>query len=448
MLVFDLGGGTFDVTLLTIDNGVFEVLATNGDTHLGGSDVDQNVMSHYVEYMRRRDGIDVSEDRRALQKLRREVERAKRSLSSMLSARLEIEDLVPGYDFAVTLTRARFEEMNESLFRRTLGPVKRVMEDAGMGIDDVHQIILVGGSTRIPRVQALVKEYFGGRELNRGINPDESVAVGAAIQGSVLSGEGGDDVRDLMLLDVTPLSLGTDADGGLMDVIVKRGTTIPTESSKDYHTVEDGQTRMTIDVYEGERSRTKDNHLLGLFEMTDLPPAPRGRIEVRITFKVDANGLLEVTAQNLVTKTTRGITITSEDGRLSPEEVENMVREAEKHADEDRREASRISSRNRLESQLYGVSSTLRESAGVKDTSDIDDIMDDLETLTDVIDETVEWLDANQDAREDKYREKYSDMDSLSRPVLRRLYEARAAGGGGGGGGGGVDDDVGFDDEF
>ena len=300
------------------------------------------------------------------------------------------------------------------------------------------------GSLCETHTNSIKSDFEAGSHDDRKLDPIER-EPGAAIQGSVLSGEGGDDVRDLMLLDVMPLSLGTDADGGLMDVIIKRGTTIPTESSKDYHTVEDGQTGMTIDVYEGERSRTKDNHHLGLFEITDLPPAPRGKIEVRITFKVDANGLLEVTAQNLATKTTRGIMITSEDGRLSPEEVENMVREAEKHADEDRREASRISSRNRLESQLYGVSSTLRESAGVKDTSNIDDIMDDLKTLTDVIDETVEWLDANQDASEDEYREKYSEMDSLSQSVLRRLYEARAAGGGGGGG---VDDDVGFDDEF
>ena len=361
---------------------------------------------------------------------------AKRALSSQLSTRVEIEDLVPGYDLVDTLTRAKFEEMNEGLFRRTIGPVRRVMEDAGLGVDDVHRIILVGGSTRIPRVQAIVKEFFGGREHERGVDPDESVAVGAAIQGSVLSGEGGDDVRDLMLLDVTPLSLGTDADGGLMNVLIKRGTTIPTESSKDFHTVEDGQKTMVIDVYEGERSRTKDNHLLGLFEMNDLPPSPRGKVEVRITFKVDANGLLEVAAENLATKSKKGITITSDDGRLSPEEIETMVKDAEKHAEEDRREASRIAGRNRLESQLYGLSSTLRESGGMKDKSDDDD---DLKTLTDVIDETMEWLDGNEDASEAEYAQKYGEIDSMSRSVLRRLHEAR---------GGGGDDDIGFDDEL
>ena len=438
VLVYDFGGGTFDVTLLTIDGGIFEVLSTNGDTHLGGSDIDQNMMRHYVEYMKRRDDIDISGNGRAMQKLRGEVERAKRSLSYQLSTKIEIEDIVPGYDLVDTMTRAKFEEMNDPLFRRTLDPVRRVLEDANLGMNDVHDIILVGGTTRIPRVVSLVRDYFGGMEPNRGMNPDESVAIGAAIQGSVLSGEGGDDVRDLMLLDVSPLSLGTEADGGLMSVLIPRGTTIPAESTRDFHTVEDGQTRMIIDVYEGERSMSRDNHLLGLFEMTDLPPAPRGKIEVRITFKVDANGLLEVTAQNLATKSSRSITITSEDGRLSQEEMDAMVKEAERHADEDRKEASRISSRNSLETKLYDISSSVGE-LGTQEWSDIGDVDGvDRKTLLDAIDETMEWLEINQEASEAEYNEKHAEMDSLSRSALRRLYEAR----------GGKDDDVGFDDEL
>ncbi|KAL3827290.1 hypothetical protein ACHAXA_005036 [Cyclostephanos tholiformis] len=438
VLVFDFGGGTFDVTLLTIDGGIFEVLATNGDTHLGGSDIDHNIMSHYVDFMKRKDGVDISSNGRALQKLRKEAERAKRSLSYQLTTKIEIEDILPGYDLVDTLTRAKFEEMNDNLFRRTIHPVSRVLEDAGLGIGDVHEIILVGGSTRIPRVVSLVKEYFGGKEPNRGINPDESVAIGAAIQGSVLSGEGGDDVRDLMLLDVTPLSLGTDADGGLMSVLISRGTTIPTESSRDFHTVEDGQTKMIIDVYEGERVKSKDNRLLGLFEMTDLPPAPRGVIEVRITFKVDANGLLEVSAENLATKSSRSITITSEDGRLSQEEVEAMVKEAERHAEEDRAEELRISSRNRLETHLYGISNMLAE-IGMKEWTDIGDIDGfDRKTLMDALDETMEWLEINQEASEAEFNEKHTEMDSLSRSVLRRLYEVRVGG----------DNNVSFDDEL
>lgn len=314
------------------------------------------------------------------------------------------------------------------------------MEDANLTNDDVHRIILVGGSTRIPRVQAIVKEYFGGREPDKGINPDESVAVGAAIQGSVLSGDGGDDVKDLMLLDVTPLSLGTEADGELMSVIIKRGTTIPTQSSHIYHTTKDNQRIMVIDVYEGERSRTKDNHLLGLFEMIDLPPAPRGSIDVKITFKVDANGLLEVTAENLATKSTKGIVITSEDGRLSQKEMEDMVKEAEKYADEDRKEALRISSRNKLESLLYTISSTLKESSN--QSMGDDNNKDDLQTLSDSVNETMEWLDDNQNVSEREYSTKYAEIDSLSRPILRHLYEARR------GGGDDYSDDVGVDDEL
>lgn len=430
ILVFDLGGGTFDVTLLTIDGGIFEVLATNGDTHLGGSDVDQIVMDYFIERIEKTQSSGIRDNKRAVQKLRREVERIKRALSSQLSARLEIEDLLPGYDFSDTLTRAKFEELNEALFQKTLQPVKRVLEDADLGIDEVDEIILVGGSTRIPRVQALVQEFFDGKEPNKGINPDESVAVGAAIQGSILSGQGGDAVKDVMLLDVTPLSLGTEADGGLMSVLIKRGSTIPTESSHDYHTVEDNQRTMTIDVYEGERSQVKHNHLLGLFEMTNLPPAPRGGVEVRITFKVDANGILEVTAQNLNTKDKKSITITAEDGRLSEEEMQAMVEEAEKFAEQDKIEAERIEARNKLESHLYRISSSL------SDNEDRIESKQDLKTLLDSLDESIEWLESNQDASVEEFSRQYAEIDSLSRPVLESLYANTHA------------DDVGFDDEL
>lgn len=428
VLVFDLGGGTFDVTLLTIDNGIFEVLATNGDTHLGGSDFDQSIMDYFIERIERQHGK-IRGNKRALQKLRKEAERVKRALSSQLSARLEIEDLLPGYDFSETLTRAKFEELNEPLFQKTLMPVKRVLEDAVLSVEEVDQIILVGGSTRIPRVQSLVKDYFKGKEPEKGINPDESVAVGAAIQGSILSGEGGEAVKDVMLLDVTPLSLGTEADGGLMTVIIKRGTTIPTESSHDFVTVEDNQKVMTIDVYEGERSQVKHNHLLGLFEMTDLPPAPRGGVEVRITFKVDANGILEVTAQNLSTQSKKSITITAEDGRLSEEEMKAMVEEAEKFAEQDKKEANRIEARNRLESHLYRVSSTLSEH------EDRIENKHDLKELLDSVDEVMEWLESNQDVSEDEYLQKYSEIDSLSKLVLQGMFSN-------------ANDNVGFDDEL
>jgi heat shock protein 5 len=431
VLVFDLGGGTFDVTLLTIDNGIFEVLATNGDTHLGGSDFDQRVMTYFMDLIKKRDKKDISMNKRALQKLRKEVERVKRALSSQMSARVEIEDLVPGYDFSETLTRAKFEELNDALFKKTLKPVQKVLDDAMLDIEDVNEIILVGGSTRIPKVQQMIKDFFNGKEPNRGINPDESVAVGAAIQGSILSGEGGEAHAQVMLLDVTPLSLGTAVDGELMQVLIKRGTTIPSESSMVFHTIEDNQRRMAIDVYEGERSMIKDNHLLGLFDMTDLPPAPRGQIEVKVTFKVDANGLLEVTAENLATKSTKSITITAEDGRLSEEQMKKMVDEAEKYAEEDKRNAARIEGRNRLEYYLYTVSNSLKENEDkIKDKED-------LKTLMDVVDETMEWLEQNENAEAAEFKEKTRELELLANPVLGSLYEA---------GDGGAED--GFDDEL
>ena len=417
--------GTHDVSLLTLDDGVFEVVATNGDTHLGGEDIDNRVVDYLVGEFKKKHKVDLTENKRAMRRIRTAAEKAKRILSTSTQTTVEVDSVAENLDMNILLSRAKYESLCSDIFQRTIKPVEVVLQDAKMSKSSVDEIVLVGGSTRIPKIQELLSQFFNGKTLSHSINPDEAVAYGAAVQAAILSGNSDEKLDQILLLDVAPLSLGVETAGGMMTVIIPRGSQIPAKKTQTFSTASDNQPAVTVQVFEGERRQTRDNNKLGEFNLKGLPPMPRGTPQIEITYDVDANGILQVSAVEKSSGKEEKITITNDKNRLSKEDVDRMVQDAEKYKEEDDKVAARVEAKNKLENYCYQMKSTVVDDEKMKTALGADH-----ETVSSLVDEGLKWVDSNQDATTEEFTTKYSELEKKLMPLVQKAYQANMPQGG------------------